>query len=172
MNYKIDWCAKKKIKIGSVEKEIIEGTFMGEDGVKIEATIWREDKDGKVFPNFDTLMVGSSLVANPWTKPGTDKITLYPPKAQNAPIRGNGAVKSATIEKAQERKAENIKRAMDAKEWSIMESSTIRMAVDTALAEVEIAKIFDEGTFRMLVKKWRQFYVDTWSIEKDEKQAF
>lgn len=61
-----------------------------------------------------------------------------------------------------DKKAENIEKAQGNKELGIMTSSTIRMAVDIALAEVNSAQMFDEGVFKGRITYWRKWLVSEW----------
>ncbi len=129
MLLKIEWLEKKTATINGSPKQLLEGTFVGEDGVKYEkATIWREDKEGGVFPNFDDLKPGHSIQGNPWKHPTKGSITIYPEKPTNNASNGNFKA-TGGINKAMEKKAENIEHAQDRKEESISKASCQRDAV-------------------------------------------
>lgn len=120
MKYTVEFLENKKVMVGGVEKEIKEGSFTDESGNKINATIWRFDKDTVEFPNYAQIAPGSTLDANPWSKPGSDKITLYAPKiSATGGNRGAGmsAMKTAQIEKAMDKKAGQIHEAQERSAW-------------------------------------------------------
>ncbi len=75
---------RKKLPTGA---ELINCEVRDNNGDVIQATIWKTDKDGKVFPNFDSLSNGSIIEGNLWNKPGTTNWSIYPPK----PVAGNSA---------------------------------------------------------------------------------
>lgn len=112
----IEFLKNSKVLVGGVEKEIKEVTYKDETGSDITATIWRFDKDNAEFPGWAYIAPGSTIEANPWTKPGSDKITLYAPKPSvSGGARGSGiqALKYKSIATAQERKEKSIHAAQD-----------------------------------------------------------
>lgn len=122
MIYTVDFLENKKVMVSGVEKEIKEGTFTDESGNKVTATIWRFDKNNAEFPNWSEIAPGSTLTANPWSKEGSDKITLYAPKtAATGGTRTGGAGMMAQKEKAianaQDRKERSIHAAQDRTQW-------------------------------------------------------
>lgn len=100
-------------------KDIIVCNVKDNDGtVTNNVTIWKTDKDGKVFPGFDTINSGSVVEGNLWTKPGTENVTLYPPKDKKsfAPSAGLMKAKTESIQKFQETKTHSIERAQERNE--------------------------------------------------------
>lgn len=127
--YKIKWVELKKVTVGGVEKEIYEGTFTNNLGSDIQATIWKFDKENIEFPGWSEIRPGGEVTGNPWTKPGTTKVTIYPP-SENKPRGGApSAYKGKQIEEAQVRKNEMIGKTMDRKEESIALAGAQRDAV-------------------------------------------
>lgn len=154
MKYTIEWSENKTTSTG---KEKMDATLKDESGVIHQSvTIWGD------FPNFKDLKTGHSVLGD--LVPAKDPKwgpTLYPTKAETSnvghPVRSQGA-----ISKAMDKKAEYIATAQENKEIGIMTSSTIRMAVDIALAESH-GLPFDVGVFKGRVKQWRQWLIAEWS---------
>jgi hypothetical protein len=161
MKFNIFWSERKTTSTG---KEQIKATL--KDGEKtIEGvTIWAD------FPKFTELMTGhdveGDLVPSKDPKWGP---TLYAPKDQQVghPVRSPGA-----INKAMEKKAENIAVAQDNKANSIKVASTMSMAVNTALAFLQGETIKDAGVFKSQVEKWREYYWLKWDAEDKDFPAF
>lgn len=125
-----------------------------------EVSINRKNKKGEVFPNFDGIQAGREVSGQIW-KSDSGKVYLFAPKIASAsPQRSTGAIKQAM-----QVKSENIKVAQDNKEHGIMTSSTIRMAVDIALAEIT-GLPFDVGVFKGRVKTWRDWLIAEWDNTK------
>ena len=124
MKYIIDWCERGQTKTG---KQNIKATLKDEQGVMTEnVTLWGD------YPDFANLMPGKEVNGDINVKQNgqyTNK-TLYPVTTYK-----KFEAKPNNIAKAQETKKENIKEAQDNKEQGIKISSTIRMAVDIAIAE-------------------------------------
>ena len=160
MRLSVKWIEVKTIPSGA---KLLEGTFTGEDGKDFEATIWEKDKEGKYFPDFATLAAGQSFEVNPWTNPKTGKVSIYAPRPQNAP-QGNFKPKTGVIAQAQNHKAELIAEAQDNKERGIKMSSTIRMAVDCAVAEGNVTEAN--------IKKWRSWFYTNWDVDPSQEAPF
>lgn len=168
MKYTVDFLENKKVLVGGVEKEVKEGTFTDESGNTIKATIWRFDKDKVEFPNYAQIAPGSTLDANPWSKEGSTKITLYAPKiASTGGFKGGAgmsALKTAQIEKTMEKKEQSISKFQDNKEWSIKVSSTMRDAVLLSIAE---SKPTPQN-----IAKWREWLWNNWDVADDQYPPF
>ena len=164
MQIKLEWLENKHI--ASLDKDIKEVSFI-ENGITKNATIWGVDRDGKPFPNFQTLKAGDTIECTVYEKEG--KITLYPPKETSGghPVRSAGA-----ITKAMEKKEESIGRFQDNKEMSIKIASTLGMANNTALAFLQGESIKDVGIFKEQVKRWREFYWTQWDAEDKDYPPF
>lgn len=83
-----------------------------------------------------------------------------------APLQSGYRAGGGNMAKVMEKKAEQIATAQGNKELGIMTSSTIRMAVDIAIAEVSGMPL-DEGLFKSRVKHWRDFLIAEWSNVKE-----
>ena len=81
-----------------------------------------------------------------------------PSKAQSGAYRNPSA-----INKAMDKKAENIQVAQDNKERGIMISSTLRMAVDIAIAEMAQAPAGVHSDIAGSVRNWRNWLIAEWS---------
>lgn len=79
--------------------------------------------------------------------------------------KGNPGWKDKKMDELMGRKSDSIAKFQDNKEWSIMESSTIRMAVDLAIAE-------QEKPSKETILKWRSWLIDTWSVDYKDKKPF
>lgn len=79
--------------------------------------------------------------------------------------------KAQQVEKTMERKEKSIAGFQDNKEWSIMVSSTMRDAVQLAVAEYTINK---QNLDRLdeCVLKWRSWLIENWDVEKTDKSPF
>lgn len=152
---KIEWSEKKN------NDWIVASISKGESPDIIEnVSINRTNTKGEVFPNFDQIMTGYTLECIVWTSPA-GKVYLFAPKVITGASRGTGG---ANIAKAQEVKAKNIEKAQDNKELGIKTSSTIRMAVDLAIAE---------GTPNtQTILKWREWLFTNWDIPSDIAPPF
>lgn len=162
---KIEWLEKKNPdwKVANITKG---------DGTTVEnVSINRTNTKGEVFPNFDAIMTGYTLECTVWTS-GAGKTYLFAPK--QAATGQNGASKGAGIAKAQEVKSQMIKGAQDNKELGIKTSSTIRMAVDLAIAECTNASTPDgiSSSLEYQIKKWRKWLVANWDLEVTDTPPF
>ncbi len=114
---------RKKLPTGA---ELINCEVQDNNGNFIQATIWKTDKDNKIFPNFDSLSTGSVIEGNLWNKPGTTTWVIYPPK----PVTGNfvrGATKTSGAVVAAEMTAKSVEKAQSNKEeLEIMKQQSIR----------------------------------------------
>lgn len=151
MKYTIEWSENK-----AVDWTI--ATLKDEHGIEYpNVSINRTSKKGEVMPKFDEIKTGGEIEGELWTSQ-SNKHYLFPPRLETAkpPQRSAGAVA-----KMMEKKSESIKVAQDNKERGIMTSSTMRMAVDIALAETH-GLPFDIGVFKSRVKEWRNWLIAEW----------
>lgn len=135
MNITIDFLQNKKILVAGVEKEIKEVSYIDESGNSVNATIWRFDKDNVEFPNWSQIAPGSTIEANPWNKPGSDKITLYAPKIMRTKASTFGNKPKVDVEgrlKVQEEITKNVKAAQDRTAWMYAKNNAA-----TLLANIE-----------------------------------
>ena len=152
--YKVDFVEKKN-------EDWIIASLSSPEASFPDVSINRKNKKGEVFPNFDGIQAGREVEGHIW-KSDAGKVYLFAPKPEGStPTRSAGA-----ITKAMDKKAENIAVAQDNKEKGIMTSSTIRMAVDIALAE-STGLPFDVGVFKGRVREWRKWLIAEWSDVKD-----
>lgn len=169
MKYQIDWSEQKTTSTG---KKMLKATLKEMEVPNLiheDVAIWDS------FPGFDGLMTGHIVEGDIVSKQNGQYVnkSLYAPKvAATGQNRASGA-----ISKAQDKKSEMIKTAQENKELGIMTSSTIRMAVDIALAELPIphpaggsgnGSFFDVGTFKGRVNFWREWLVSNWSLPEDK----
>ncbi len=134
-----------EVKTTSTGAKLIEGDFILEDGQEVKATIWREDKNKIVFPNFDTLAPGHEFQAEPWKHPTKGTYTLYPPKLNSG---ASGGVKGAGISKLMDKKDASIEKFQDKKESSIEKMACQRDSIllvttfykDQMLSDTEISE--------------------------------
>ena len=158
MKYTINWVELKTTTAG---KELYEGEFVNDLGNKFEATIWKLDKDGKEFPNWAEIRPGGEIEANPWTKPGTNKVTLYPPTPEKRSGGTTGAYRGKQIEEAQTRKTESIEKFQTSKEESIALASAQRDAVlmvSQILQHSGMSFPQTEGIQNMIIE-WRNWFL-------------
>ncbi len=122
-----------------------------------DVSINRTGKKGEIFPNFDGIMNGGTVEGEIWqSAKGT--WYLFPPKVV---ATGNSGRNSA-MSKLVTQKQEGITKAQENKELGIMTSSTIRMAVDCALAEYNNTPQED---IEAMILKWRKWFVDNWDLK-------
>lgn len=120
-----------------------------------DVSINRTNKKGEVFPGFDEIMPGKEIEGEFWNSP-SGKGYLFPPKAPKSSFKGNSM---AVVEKTQE----GVKVAQQNKELGIKVSSTMRMAVDLAIAQTESKSILDNNlTLEEKVLKWRKWLWLEW----------
>lgn len=80
---------------------------------------------------------------------------------QTAP-RGNSGFKTAQIEKVMDVKRQDISKFQDNKETSIKVASTMRMAVDLAIAERSNGHDSLDNTLQESIRKWREWVWLEW----------
>ncbi len=152
MKYSIIWSEKKN-------NDWMVATLRNEAGIEYkDVSINRQNKKGEVFPLFDSVMTGHTIEGEYWETPDKSKKYLFPPKvATTRSFGGSGA-----INKAMEKKDASIARFQDNKEFSIKESASMRDAVQLAIAERELQPVPED--LEVLIKKWRKFILDNWSL--------
>lgn len=161
MKLKIDWAQKKEINVNGTPRKILEGTFIGDNDQRIEATIWREDRDGKIFPDFDALAPGHEFEANPWLNPKTGKYSLYAPKIE---AKGNFAPnKGAMMTKVMETKKANISEAQDRKEQGIEISGSARDAT-LILTTFYADKDLTDEDIQSKWLEWRKWLLNNYGL--------
>lgn len=148
MIYTIEWCEVKKTgKTNGREWKITEMTLVDQQGVKTTNV-----------STFDPVMNGQIIDGEiTQGKYGLE----FKAKKEETP---KSAYKAQVIEKTMERKETSIKNFQDNKEWSIKVSSTMRMAVDLAIAENQ-----PEAE---RIKAWREWLWNHWDVETDQYPPF
>lgn len=154
MQYTLEWMEKKTTQTG---KSYIKASLKDEQGkVTDNVSIWSD------FPNYANLALGGSITGELKTN---DKgyTNLYPPAS--TPNSGpSGGYKAKVINDAMEKKAGYISHAQENKEHGIKVSSTIRMAVDMAIAE---GKPTAEN-----IKDWRKWFWMNWDVSETDFPPF
>lgn len=155
MKYKIEWIEVDKYgnKRVSVTRE---------DGSKLlSAELGKEYKDVDVA-------AGQDINAKEWQSPKNSKIYLFMDKEPQAGEKPRGgaysAFKGQVIAQAQDRKNEMIGKTMDRKDISIKVSSTMRDAVQLAIAE----GLPNEEA----IEKWRAWLWLNWDKEDKDFPPF
>ena len=79
--------------------------------------------------------------------------------------------KQAQVEKSMERKEQSIGKFQDNKEWSIKLASSMRGAIDLAIAEYtkNPSSLF---SLNECIEKWRMYILDNWEVDPKDIQAF
>jgi len=110
----------------------------------------RVNKKGETFPNFDAIVAGADIAGDLWQSPA-GKWYLFEAKTQ-----GFFAKKEGMGEKMLEKKAASIEKSQDRKAEDIKISSTFRAAVELAVAQS--AKGFDSfEDLKGSIENWRQW---------------
>jgi hypothetical protein len=123
-----------------------------------KATIYKKQKDGTDFPNFDTLREGTKVECNPWTNP-KGYVSLFPPKPETASVVRRSP---AAITKAMETKAANIEKAQDNKQEGIKISSTMRDAVAIVVSMNNHEIQMNAGEIKEAISTWRKWLWYEW----------
>lgn len=156
--FKIDWMEKKTTSVGekwNCNLSHAEGT---EEGV----TLWVKD-----WPTVALAQVVSGDLVVKQNGQYTNK-TLYPVKASPG---ATGGVRKPNMERIMEKKVESITAAQENKGLGIKLASTIRMAVDLAIAEkgeasMTAAEIQDE------IRNWRAWLWKEWDKNDGDFDPF
>lgn len=113
------------------------------------------------FPDFANIKQGSVLRGQLVAKGQyTNLISETLGKARGG---AGSTFKTAQIEKVMDTKRADISKFQDNKETSIKIASTMRMAVDLAIAEY--ANKNDLTSMESLIKKWRTFCWENWDFD-------
>lgn len=146
----------------------------GKPAIFMNVAIWKDRKDGSVFPNFDALKGGDTVEGNLYTA-ATGKQTLYPiAERKQGAFAGGG-----NPAKMMEKKTEAIKASQDRKEESVMIASTAKAATDIIIAQWGAAVTQDNWkeewtrTRRWLVAQWENVEgADTTPVADTEEIPF
>lgn len=112
------------------------------------------------FPDFHNLTIGSVFMGS-MTK-GEKYWDLSYEGADKPRGGAYGAFKDAQIEKVMDKKNESIGKFQDNKELSIKMASTMRMAVDLAIAQYGDKTVLD--TLEQGIEKWRAWCWEHWDM--------
>ncbi len=158
MFYKIEWVENKS-------KDWKVATVSAVDGTKqTDVSINRVSKKGDMFPDFDGITPGKEIGGRLWSSPA-GKWYLFAPDKEEKTFN---TFKKPNMSAVMEKKAENIDHAQDKKAEGIKVSSTIRMAVDMALAELgQLEMPYTPIDMQECVRKWRTWFWNEW--EKSDK---
>lgn len=165
---KIEWAENK-----SVDWKVC--TVVNESGATIEnVSANRKNKKGEIFPNFDGITPGAEVEGELWQS-SADKWYLFAPKPKGEGMGSRPAwAKKPDMTKVMEKKEASIEKAQDNKAEGIKISSTMRMAVDLALAEAEGAR--HEGNtgfdFSESIMRWRVWLWNTWEADDSKFPPF
>ena len=151
-------------KITKTNKPYKSLTVRQENGTEHKVNIWSD------FPNFANVQVGTVIRGK--IEPNGKYTNLISELQANKPISQGGAFKTAQIEKAQENKAAYIAKAQDNKESSIKTASTMRMAVDLAIAERSNGHQSLDNTFEESIRKWREWCWSEWDMDIKSASPF
>jgi hypothetical protein len=139
-----------------------EGSVMFED-----VSVNRVNKKGEAFPNFDNLKVGERVKGNLWTSSAGKKYLFAPDlnKPAGGANRGQSGGFKAGMQKMVEQKQAGIEKNIDRKEEGIKISSTMRDAVQIALAE--LGGNADHEDYERRIQYWRQWLWGEWENVND-----
>ncbi len=147
MKFKIEWLEKKMTKVG----EKFDCSLTNEGGEVTEGvTLWAKD--------WPEALVGSEVTGDLVVKQNGQYLnkTLYPVKT----YKSFAQKPKADIGKMMDKKEASIDKFQDNKELSIKISSTMRMAVDLAIAQGKLGT----GT----IQEWRAWLWNEWDkTDKD-----
>lgn len=134
----------------------------GIDGITIitEASANRTDKNGVVWAQFDSIVEGGSIEADPWKSP-QGKQYLFAPKARSAPKAGGFS--GAGSKAAQERKDESIEKMMDRKEAGILVAAAMRDSTLLTIAFMKDAPFTTEDDLQATFKRMKEWYLKEWA---------
>lgn len=158
MKYKLEWIEKK-----SPEWYIVSIGANGEITTDVSAN--KKDKNGIMFPNFESWMAGHEVEGDLWTSQ-TGKKYLFPHKPQTTQGGAPRAFGGGMGAKLMDKKNENIEKAQDNKQHGIKEAGSMSGAVNMAVAEYNNYEGDEElrPTMKWLVEKNRKILLDMWDL--------
>lgn len=156
MKYEILWLEKKTTSTG---KPYYKLSLKDEQGNTTEnVSMWSD------FPNFANIAPGHFVTGDVKENDKGYK-TIYAPKPVSMGNSGAlGGYKAKVMNDAMEKKAGYISNAQENREHGIKVSSTIRMAVDMAIAE---GKPTAEN-----IKDWRKWFWMNWDVDETSFPPF
>lgn len=163
MKYKVQSLEVKRVE--ALGKDKMNADLVDIQGNEVSnVTIWQD------FPDFKTITFGSEVDGT--LKPAKDPKygpTLYPEKNPNGTFKRS----PAAITKAMEKKEQSIEKFQGNKELGIKISSTLRMAVDIALAEYNNGRAFTYGeNLGEAILEWRAWLWRYWDAEDKDFLPF
>lgn len=131
-----------------------------EGGVTENASVNRVDKKGIPFPDFDGIMVGRQIDANPWRNPTTGKWIVFPPKpASNGNFTRSSPTGGAKVELEKVRN-ENITKNMKWKAEGQAYGNSVTNAVNIVIALIENKGVMDSQEIKGKIIEYRDFLLD------------
>lgn len=158
MQYTVTKCDKKSSDWYILNLKDISGNPVEQVSVN------KINKKNEAFPNFDLITEGYTLQGELWTSTQGKNYLFAPKQASTGNSGASRANKTAEMNKVIEKKAVLIEKAQDNKELGIKTSSTIRMAVDCAVAENDVSHIN--------ILKWREWFWNNWEVPADIEPPF
>lgn len=155
MRFFIEWAENKNNDWKIVSVKDLTGA------ITTDVSVNRVNKKGETFPNFDNIRPGAEIEAEFWTSTA-GKHYLFAPNLTKAASAG---VKNGNMVKVMEQKAQNIEKSQDRKEEGIRTSSTIRMAVDLAIAEHDESIGHD---LKESISRWRMWLLKNWDLPTND----
>ncbi len=158
--YKIEWCEKKTSAKGTEYYRVT--VTDAENKTTNDVAVFSS------FTDYANIQAGRDVTGRLTSKEynGKQSYTLE----NELPQPGAFKRPPGAITQAMDKKNQMIQTAQSNKEQGIMTSSTIRMAVDIALAELPQGSVngnvhqvfFDAGVFKGRVKFWRDWLIAEW----------
>lgn len=151
--FTIRWCeVTKKGETNGRKWQITKMTLADEQGVETEGV-----------STFESVMNGGTIEGKIVKDESKGYLNFVKKLEAPAFIKGNSAYKEKVINESMARKESSIGRFQDNKEWSIKVSSTMRDAVQLAIAEQ------DPTPDNIL--KWRKWLWNNWDVELEDTDA-
>ena len=149
-------------KITKTNKPYKSLTVRQENGAEHKVNIWSD------FPNFANVTIGTVIRGK--IEPNGKYMNLISELQAKAPSGQNQAFKQAQIKETMDIKRQDIQKSQENKEQSIKIASTMRMAVDLAIAEYGDKTVLN--TLEQSIKKWRAYCWENWDASDQDFQAF
>lgn len=165
MKYKILTLQDTPTSTGKSKKTV---SISDEGGTTLDKVgIWSD------FPNYANLAVGQTVEAEVKLSPDGKWRNLVPPATGTKPYAVRGA-SQGMITKAMESKKESIEHFTDKKELGIKISSTMRMAVDCAIADMASLMNKPDATsiLEKSILKWRKWLWENWEAKDTDFAPF
>lgn len=131
-------------------------TVRQENGTEHKVNIWSD------FPNFANVTIGTVIRGK--IEPNGKYMNLISELQSSKPTGAGGAFKTAQAKEVIDYKQTGIAKSQDNKEHSIKVASTMRMAVDLAIAEYADKTVLD--TLDQSIEKWRRYCWERWDFDE------